>query len=66
MTSVQHVADDNGDSSRWFDIVVRETVAGVTSELGTQRIVTDDLQSALRTAADLPELSWVRELVDDR
>ena len=65
MTSVQH-AVDGGDSSHWFDIVVRETVEGVTNELGTQRIVTNDLESALRMAADLPKLAWMRELVDDR
>jgi hypothetical protein len=65
MTSVQHVGD-NDDSSHWFDVVVRETVGGVSNELGTQRIVTNDLQSALRIAADLPRLSWMRELVDDR
>lgn len=64
MTSVQHV--DNDDSSHWFDVVVRETVGGVTNELGTQRIVTSDLQSALRTAADLPKLTWMQDLVDDR
>lgn len=65
MTSVQHVAD-NDDRSHWFDVVVRETVGGVTNELGTQRIVTDDLQSALRLAADLPRLSWMQDLVDER
>lgn len=65
MTSVQHIVDSQ-DSSHWFDIVVRETAEGVTNELGTQRIVTSDLQSALRMAADLPELAWMRDLVDDR
>jgi hypothetical protein len=65
MTSVQHVVE-NDDSSHWFDIVVRETVGGVSSELGTQRIVTSDLQSALRIAADLPKLAWMQDLVDDR
>ncbi len=64
MTSVQHLAND--DSSHWFDVVVRETVAGVTNELGTQRIVTTDLQSALRLAADLPKLAWTQALVDHR
>ena len=64
MTSVQHLA--NNDSSHWFDVVVRETVEGVTNELGTQRIVTSDLQSALRIAADLPKLAWMQALVDDR
>ena len=65
MTSVQHVVDTH-DSSHWFDIVVRETVEGVSNELGTQRIVTGDLQSALRIAADLPKLAWMQDLVDDR
>ena len=65
MTSVQHVVD-NDDTSHWFDVVVRETVGGVTSELGTQRIVTNDLESALRLAADLPRLAWMQDLVDER
>ena len=65
MTSVQYVLDHD-DSSHWFDIVVRETVHGATTELGTQRVVTSDLQAALRLAAELQELAWVQDLVDDR
>jgi len=65
MTSVQHAAGTD-DSNHWFDLVVRETVGGVTTELGTQRIVTSDLQSALRMAADLPTFAWMQELVDER
>ena len=65
MTSVQHVVDDH-DSSHWFDVVVRETVGGSSRELGTQRIVTGDLQSALLLAADLRNLAWMQDLVDDR
>ena len=44
---------DNDDSSHWFDIVVRETVGGATTELGTQRIVTTtfrQLSGLLRTS----------------
>jgi len=65
MTSVQHVVDKD-DTSHWFDVVVRETMGGVTSELGTQRIVTNDLESALRLAADLPRLAWMQDLIDER
>ena len=57
MTSVQYVLDYD-DSSHWFDIVVRETVGGATTELGTQRVVTSDLQAAFRLAAELQELEW--------
>jgi len=65
VTSAETVHDCD-DSSHWFDIVVRETVGGATTELGTQRVVTSDLRVALRLAAELQGLEWVQDLVDDR